>query len=49
VLVEMADGQIKLTPIIAKPREAKAEKPDKPEKPEKPPKEPVAGKGKGES
>jgi len=45
VLVEMADGQIKLTPMI-KPREPKAEKP---EKPEKPPKEPVAGKGKGES
>jgi hypothetical protein len=45
VLVELTDGQIKLTPII-KPREPKAEKP---EKPEKPPKEPVAGKGKGES
>src|SRR5216684_1165783 len=45
VLVEIADGQIKLTPMI-KPREPKAEKP---EKPEKPPKEPVAGKGKGES
>lgn len=45
VLVEMVEGQIKLTPII-KPREQKAEKP---EKPEKPPKEPVAGKGKGES
>ena len=45
VLVELADGQIKLTPIT-KPREPKAEKP---EKPEKPPKEPVAGKGKGES
>ena len=46
VLVEMAEGQIKLTPMIQKPREPKAEKP---EKPEKPPKEPVAGKGKGES
>jgi ATP-dependent Clp protease ATP-binding subunit ClpC len=45
VLVELADGQIKLTPMIT-PREPKAEKP---EKPEKPPKEPVAGKGKGES
>jgi ATP-dependent Clp protease ATP-binding subunit ClpC len=45
VLVEIAEGQIKLTPIV-KPREPKAEKP---EKPEKPPKEPVAGKGKGES
>jgi ATP-dependent Clp protease ATP-binding subunit ClpC len=45
VLVELVDGQIKLTPI-QKQREAKAEKP---EKPEKPPKEPVAGKGKGES
>ncbi|TME48513.1 MAG: ATP-dependent Clp protease ATP-binding subunit [Chloroflexi bacterium] len=48
VLVEMADGQIKLTPI-QKQREAKPEKAEKPEKPEKPPKEPVAGKGKGES
>ena len=48
VMVEMVEGQIKLTPI-QKPREPKAEKPDKPEKPEKPPKEPVAGKGKGES
>jgi ATP-dependent Clp protease ATP-binding subunit ClpC len=45
VLVELTDGQIKLTPIT-KPREPKAEKP---EKPEKPPKEPVAGKGKGET
>jgi hypothetical protein len=45
VLVELVDGQIKLSPIT-KPREPKAEKP---EKPEKPPKEPVAGKGKGES
>ncbi len=45
VLVELADGQIKITPI-QKQREPKAEKP---EKPEKPPKEPVAGKGKGES
>jgi hypothetical protein len=45
VLVELTDGQIKLTPI-QKQREPKAEKP---EKPEKPPKEPVAGKGKGES
>jgi len=45
VLVELVDGQIKLTPI-QKHREPKAEKP---EKPEKPPKEPVAGKGKGES
>ena len=44
VLVELTDGQIKLTPI-QKQREPKAEKP---EKPEKPPKEPVAGKGKGE-
>src|SRR5881275_929828 len=48
VVVEMVDGQIKLTPI-QKPREPKAEKPEKPERPEKPPKEPVAGKGKGES
>ena len=48
VLVELVDGQIKLTPI-QKPREPKAEKPEKPERPEKPPKEPVAGKGKGES
>jgi ATP-dependent Clp protease ATP-binding subunit ClpC len=45
ILVELVDGQIKLTPI-QKQRESKAEKP---EKPEKPPKEPVAGKGKGES
>jgi len=45
VLVELVDGQIKLTPI-QKQREPKAEKP---EKPEKPPIEPVAGKGKGES
>jgi ATP-dependent Clp protease ATP-binding subunit ClpC len=48
VMVEMVDGQIKLTPI-QKPREPKSEKAEKPEKPEKPPKEPVAGKGKGES
>ena len=48
VIVEMADGQIKLTPIIT-PREPKAEKPEKPEEPEKPPKEPVGGKGTGES
>lgn len=46
VLVELVDGQIKLSPIT-KPREPKAA--EKPEKPEKPPKEPVAGKGKGES
>src|SRR2546423_13317309 len=45
VLVELTDGQIKLTPM-QKQREPKAEKPEKPEKPEK---EPVAGKGKGES
>jgi ATP-dependent Clp protease ATP-binding subunit ClpC len=45
VLVEMVEGQIKLTPV-RREREPKAEKP---EKPEKPPKEPVAGKGKGES
>jgi ATP-dependent Clp protease ATP-binding subunit ClpC len=44
VLVELVNGQIKLTPIH-KQREPKAEKP---EKPEKPPHEPVAGKGKGE-
>jgi len=48
-MVELTDGEIKLTPIIAKPREAKAEKPDKPEKPEEAAQEPVAGKGKGES
>jgi ATP-dependent Clp protease ATP-binding subunit ClpC len=39
VLVELVDGQIKLTPIRKQP-EPKAEKA------EKPPKEPVAGKGK---
>jgi hypothetical protein len=44
----MAEGQIKLTPIIT-PREPKAEKPEKPEEPETPPKEPVGGKGTGES
>jgi ATP-dependent Clp protease ATP-binding subunit ClpC len=45
ILVEVGDGQLKLTPM-RKEREPKAEKP---EKQEKPPKEPVAGKGKGES
>jgi ATP-dependent Clp protease ATP-binding subunit ClpC len=48
VIVEMAEGQIKLTPNIT-PREPKAEKPEKPEEPEMPPKEPVGGKGTGES
>src|SRR3979411_2586433 len=45
VLVELTDGQIKLTPI----QKQRGPKAGEPEKPEKPPKEPVAGKGKGES